>query len=231
MLEWIDQLISMAMGAITQGSPLAIITLFIVVALTECGIPFPFILDSVLFFTSYQAATNPWHVVFVMLIVFLGRQFGAALIYWLTRIAGNAVIYWFGKRYKYLKHNWAQLTLKLSSHAPMAIAVVRITGFMTLASLVSGTMKIRYPSFFLGVTLSALIFDGALILLGVITKYGFKVIGFTPSVWHIAVGLISIMTIVMIVMKLLPGNRNNRSINTQAEDVQDAEDEDSEDKG
>jgi membrane protein DedA with SNARE-associated domain len=230
MLEWINQLISMAMGAISQGSPVAVITLFLVVALTECGIPFPFILDSVLFFTSYQAAASPWHVVFVMLIVFLGRQCGAALIYWLTRIAGNAVIYWFGKRYKYLKHNWAKLTLKLSSHAPMAIAVVRVSGFMTLASLVSGTMKIRYPSFVLGVALSALIFDGALILLGLITKYGFQVIGFTPSVWHIAVGLITIMTIVMIVMKYLPGNRNDKSIGAPAGDVQDSVDGDSEDK-
>jgi membrane protein DedA with SNARE-associated domain len=203
MLEWIDQLISTAMTAITQGSPLAIVTLFFVVALTECGVPFPFVLDSVLFFTSYQAGVHIGHILFVMFIVFLGREFGAAIIYWLTRLVGNAVIYWFGKRYKHLKENWAQLTVRLSSQAPMAIAMVRITGLMTVASMVSGAMKIRYFHFFLGVALSAVIFDGALIILGLITKYGFAVINFTPSVWHVAVGLIVIMALIMVISRLI----------------------------
>jgi membrane protein DedA with SNARE-associated domain len=203
MLEWVDQLISTAMTAITSGSPVAIITLFFVVALTECGIPFPFVLDSVLFFTSYQAGIDIWHILLVMFIVFLGRQFGAAIIYWLTRLLGNAVIYWFGKRYKHLKENWAQLTVKLSSQAPMAIAMVRITGLMTVASMVSGAMRISYLQFFFGVALSALIFDGALIILGLITKYGFAFINFTPSVWHVAIGLIIIMVLIMVISRLV----------------------------
>ena len=208
MLEWVDQLISTAMTAITTGSPLAIVTLFLVVALTECGVPFPFVLDSVLFFTSYQAGVSIWNILFVMFIVFLGRQFGAAIIYWLTRLLGNAVIYWFGKRYKHLKENWAQLTVKLSSQAPMAIAMVRITGLMTVASMVSGAMKIRYIQFFFGVALSALIFDGALILLGLITKFGFSFIDFTPSVWHVAIGLIVIMILIMVISRLISKKRS-----------------------
>lgn len=203
MLEWVDQLISIAMTAITQGSPVAIITLFFVVALTECGIPFPFVLDSVLFFTSYQSGVHIVHILFVMFIVFLGRQFGAAVVYWLTRLLGNAAIYWFGKRYKHLKENWAQLTLKLSTQAPMAIALVRITGMMTLASVVAGAMRIKYSRFFFGVALSALIFDGALIILGLITKYGFAVINFTPSVWHVALGLVVIMCLIMVISRLV----------------------------
>jgi membrane protein DedA with SNARE-associated domain len=203
MLPWIDQLISTAMTAITQGSPVAIVTLFFVVALTECGIPFPFVLDSVLFFTSYQSGADIGHILFVILIVFLGRQFGASIIYWLTRLVGNAVIYWFGKRYKHLQENWAQLTMRLSSHAPMGIAMVRITGLMTVASMVSGAMKIRYLQFFFGVALSALIFDGALIVLGLITKYGFAFLNFTPSVWNVAIGLIIIMALIMVISRLV----------------------------
>lgn len=198
------------MTAITQGSPLAIITLFLVVALTECGVPFPFVLDSVLFFTSYQSGVQIGHILFVMLIVFLGREFGAAIIYWLTRLVGNAVIFWFSKRYKHLKENWAQLTVKLSSQAPMAIATIRITGLMTVASMVSGAMKISYAQFFLGVFLSALIFDGSLIILGLITKYGFAFINFTPSVWHVAAGLIVIMVLIMIISRLISRRNEKR---------------------
>ncbi len=186
-LSFIDQLISTAMMAITQGSPLAVITLFFVVALTECGIPFPFVLDTVLFFTSYQADVHIGNILLVMFIVLMGRQFGAALIYWLTRMVGSAVIYWFSKRYKHLQHNWAQLTVRLSKDAPMAIALVRITGLMTLASAVAGAMHIRYVQFFLGVALSAAIFDGSLIVLGLITKYGFQFIGFTPSIFRLII--------------------------------------------
>jgi membrane protein DedA with SNARE-associated domain len=202
MLEVVDQLINTAMSAITSGSPVAIITLFLVVALTECGVPFPFILDGVLYFTSYEAAASPLHILFVMCIVFLGREFGASIIYWLTRLLGNAMIYWFGKRYKQLKYNWASMTSRLSTQAPMPIAVVRITGLMTLVSVISGAMRIRYLSFVIGVALSALFFDGSLIILGLVTKYGFQYIGFKPSFWQVAVGLIVVMSIVMIIFSL-----------------------------
>jgi len=209
MFEIIDELIKTAMTSITSGSPVAIITLFLVVALTECGVPFPFILDGVLFFTSYDAAASPLHIVFVMFIVFLGREFGSSVIYWIVRLLGNAAIYWFGKRYKRLKYNWAQMTKKLSTQAPMPIAVVRITGLMTLASVISGAMRIKYTSFVAGVALSALIFDGSLIILGLITKYGFQVIGFKPSFIHVAVGLIVVMSIVMIVMTIRSRRRSS----------------------
>jgi membrane protein DedA with SNARE-associated domain len=197
MFAFLDQLISTAMTAITQGSPLALVTLFLVVALTEAGVPFPFVLDSVLFLSSYQANVSPLHILFVLFIVFLGRQFGAGIIYWITRSLGNVVIYWFGKRFRHLRQNWETLTEKLSSRAPMAIAVTRVTGLMTLASVFSGAMRIHYLSFVEGVALSAAIFDGSLIILGLITKYGFQVLGFTPSYWHIIIGLMVIMIIVM----------------------------------
>lgn len=198
------------MSAIAQGSPLAIITLFFVVALTECGIPFPFVLDTVLFFASYQAGVHIGNILLVMFIVFMGRQFGAALIYWLTRLVGNAVIYWFSRRYKHLKHNWAQLTVKLSKDAPMAIALVRITGLMTLASAVAGAMRIGYLQFFLGVTLSAVIFDGSLVVLGLITKYGFQFINFTPSIWHVMLGIIILMSLVMVISRFATRKRSSK---------------------
>ncbi len=79
----------------------------------------------------------------------------------------------------------------------MAIAVTRVTGLMTLASVFSGAMRIHYVSFVIGVALSALIFDDSLIILGLITKYGFQVLGFTPSYWMVIIFLIVVMSIVM----------------------------------
>ena len=146
-------------------------------------------------------------IIYVFVIVFLGRQFGAGLIYWLTRLLGNVIISWFTRRYKKAEKNWENVTEKISTQAPMPIALVRLTGLMTLASVLSGAMQIRYISFFLGVAFSALIFDGSLIILGLITKYGFRFIGFTPSVWHVALGLIILMSIFMVVVTIINRRR------------------------
>jgi membrane protein DedA with SNARE-associated domain len=197
MFEWLDQLIQGAMMAINQASPYATITLFFVVALTEVGIPFPFILDSVLFLSSYQSGMEPLQILYIILIVFLGRQFGASVIYWLTRFLGNAFIFWLGKRSPSFKNNWGRIVERLSTQAPMAIAITRVTGLLTLVSVVSGAISIRYTSFILGVTLSAIIFDGSLVILGLITKYGFQLLGFTPSTWHVVIGIILVTAIVM----------------------------------
>ena len=116
-----------------------------------------------------------------------------------------------------MKYNWASLTTRLSTQAPMPIAVVRITGLMTLASVISGAMRIRYVSFITGVALSALIFDGSLIILGLITKYGFAFIGFKPSIWHVAAGLIVVMSIVMIVISLRSRKRTKQPTNPEGQ--------------
>jgi membrane protein DedA with SNARE-associated domain len=198
MFEWLDQLIQGAMMAINQSSPYAMVFLFLVVALTELGIPFPFILDSVLFLSSYQSGMSLLQILFIIFIVFLGRQFGAAIIYWLTRLLGNAFIYWLGKRSPSIKNNWGRIVEQISTQAPMAIALTRVTGLLTLASVVSGAIGVRYTSFVLGVTLSAVIFDGSLVILGLLTKYGFQLLGFTPSTWHVVIGVIIVTAGVMV---------------------------------
>ena len=170
MFDWLDQLFAVAMDAVNQGNTVAMITLFFIVTLTEIGIPFPFILDSILFFTSYSAGPISFSEMIVFSMVFLGRQFGSTVLYWLTRFLGNALINWIGKRFPRIPRNLERLENNLSSHAIMAVAIPRLTGLLTLVSIAGGTIRMRYSYFVLGVALSSLIFDGALIVLGYITK-------------------------------------------------------------
>jgi membrane protein DedA with SNARE-associated domain len=79
-------------------------------------------------------------------------------------------------------------------------------------------MRIKYTHFLAGVALSAVIFDGSLIILGLITKYGFQFIGFEPSVIHVAVGLIIVMSIVMVIMTLR-ARRRSTGENSQDEEI------------
>ncbi len=54
MMAWFNELVAIAMDAVSQSSPGAVVALFFVAALTEVGVPFPFVIDGVLFVTSYQ---------------------------------------------------------------------------------------------------------------------------------------------------------------------------------
>jgi membrane protein DedA with SNARE-associated domain len=191
-MEWIDAFFSQAMNAINQGNAAAMVALFFIVALTEMGIPFPFILDTALFFTSYQTGIFSPQVAVVFGVVFLGRQFGAGLLYWLTRLPGNAFINWLGKRYPSIPNKLATVETKLGNQAIWAITIARLTGLLTVASVASGAIGLRYHCLVLGVALSAAIFDGALLLLG----SGMGV--FLPHIkpWAIVVGIIVLMTII-----------------------------------
>jgi membrane protein DedA with SNARE-associated domain len=165
-MEWIDAIIDQAMAAIGQGSLAAQVSLFFIVALTEMGVPFPFILDAALVFTSYQTGIISAQVGEVFLIVFLGRQFGAAIIYWLTRLLGSAFIHWMERRFPSIPGKLATLEAKLGKQAIWAIAIARLSSLLTVASIAAGVLRLRYYKLVLGVALSSLIFDGALIILG-----------------------------------------------------------------
>ena len=212
MIEWFDAVVSQAMGAVHQGNIGALSTLFFTVALTEAGVPLPFILDTVLFFTSYQSGILSMQVLWVFLMVFLGRLFGSSLVYWITRLSGNALTNRFEKRFPSLRSKVDRLINKLSHHAPLAVALCRLTSLLTLASMASGAIGLHYYYFIGGVVLSSIIFDGALIALGFATRLGFDRLGFTPSAWHVVVGLIIGIALVWIIIRFLLRRSSSREV-------------------
>lgn len=191
-MEWIEAILDQVMNAISQGNIAALVILFFIVALTEIGIPFPFILDAALFFTSYQSGIISAQVGLVFLVVFLGRQFGAGLLYWLTRLPGNAFMNWLGRRFPAIPRGLTKIGTGLGKDAILAIAIARLSGLLTVASVATGVLGLRYHYLVLGVTLSAVIFDGVILLLG----SGIGV--FLPHLppWVIVVGLIALLAIV-----------------------------------
>lgn len=190
-MEWIDAL-SQAVSAVNQGNIVALIALFFIVALTEMGVPFPFILDAALFFTSYESGIISGQVAMVFLVVFLGRQFGAGLLYWLTRLPGNVFLNWLGRRFPSIPRNLSKVETRLGKDAIIAIAIARLSGLLTVASVASGVIGLRYHYLVIGVTLSAVIFDGALLLLG--SGAGMFMPHLPP--WSIVIGLIVLLTLV-----------------------------------
>ena len=187
------------MTAVNEWNPGAVVTLFLVVALTEGGIPLPFILDTVLFYTSFQYGPVSVQVLSVFLIIFWGRQFGAAIVYWVTRFLGTTFFNWLGKRFPSILTSLGNIDEKLQTNAALTVAIPRLAGLMTFASVTSGALRLRYSSFVLGVGLSSVIFDGSLILLGYLTRQGFNYLGFSPHPWQIIVVLIVIICMVWLI--------------------------------
>ena len=75
-------LISQALSTLNQGSIYALAALFAVLALGEMGVPFPFVLQGVLFFIGYQIIQGATlKLVPLVLVLITGRLFGAAIVH------------------------------------------------------------------------------------------------------------------------------------------------------
>jgi membrane protein DedA with SNARE-associated domain len=200
MLGFINDIARYATEAIIQGKPTALLTLFFISALTEIGVPFPFILDTLLIFTGYKTGLISAEVGLIMLSLLLGRVVGASAIYWLTRIIGLVFIRWISKRFPYIQKRMDWLTAKLGKRAPIAVAVARLTpGLLTPSTVAAGVVCINFGHLLLGISISSVIADGVLLVVGFITGKGLEQLGLIPSVWMIIVGLVLLAGIIFII--------------------------------
>ena len=202
MMEWFNSLLALATNAVAQHSFEALVALFLVAALMEIGMPFPFVIDGVLLITSYNSGIFSYQVLFIILALVLGREAGAAVFFWLSRFVGDAFIKRLGKRFPKLKlgERMVWLKAKLRRHAPLAVAVARLTpGLLTPSSVAAGCSGIRYYQFVLGIVLASVVTDGALVIIGFATKYGLSILGFTPSTGEVVLAIPVVILLVWFV--------------------------------
>ena len=204
MLELLSELTKYASNAITHGNPAALLALFAISALTEVGIPFPFILDTLLVFSGYQSGVKYYEILFIMLSLMAGRIAGASVIYWLTRGIGGAFVKWIGKRFPSLQKRLDWLTDRLSRRAPVAVAVARLTpGLLTPSTVAAGVIYIQYWHLILGIIISSVVADGVLILIGFATGRSLDQLGIKPEIWMVVVGLVILFGIIWFVNRHL----------------------------
>lgn len=204
MFGFLAELVKNATEAITQGNPAALLALFFISALTEIGIPFPFILDGVLIFTGYRNGLLSSEVGLIMLSLLAGREVGASVIYWLTRTIGKVFIKWISQRYPFLQKRMDWLTAKLSHHAPTAVAVARLTpGLLTPSTVAAGVICLRYLYLILGIAISSVIADSVLLILGFTTGKSLEQLGIKPSIWMIVIGLVILIGLIWFITRYI----------------------------
>jgi membrane protein DedA with SNARE-associated domain len=186
LLEFFSELAKTAFQAFNEGHPIALLLLFAISALTEIGIPFPFILDTLLILAGYQ--TGIMQIGLIMLSLMLGREVGASAIYWLARVVGKVFVKRISKRFPIVQNRMDWLEAKLKHRAPLAVAIVRLTpGLLTPSTVAAGVMCLRYWYLVAGIAISSVIADAVLLIIGFGTGQGIKNLGL--PVWTVAVAI------------------------------------------
>jgi len=210
MIDWINGALSTLAASINVDNPGGLAAIFCLAMSADIGIPFPFALDTILFFTTYKMGAFSLPVLLVITMLLGGSLLGTSIIYWVSRLLGTRFLNWVGKRSKFLRRNLDHFQNRLGRWTIPVIVAARLTpGLMQVSSMVAGTVRIRYYQLVLSVVFSFIVYDGTLILLGTFARLGLKDVGPEYSAW-IVIGFIAIMTVIFVIIHLV--RRRSKSI-------------------
>jgi len=203
MIHWINGALATLAASINVSNPGGLVAIFLITVSCDIGVPFPFVLDTILFFTTYEIGAFSWPVLLIILMIWGGRLLGTGILYWVSRLLGPRFVDWVGKRSKFLRRNFEQFQNRLGSWTIPVIVAARLTpGLMQVSSVAAGTMRVRYNKVVLAIVFSSIVYDGTLIALGTLAKLGFKGVGPQYSAW-IVIGFVVIMTVVFVAVHLI----------------------------
>ena len=210
MIEWINGALATLAASINVTNPGGLAVIFFLAMSADMGVPFPFALDTIVFFTTYKMGALSLPVLLVLMMLLGGSLLGTSIIYWVSRLLGTRFLNWVGKRSKFLRRNLDHFQNRLGRWTIPVIVAARLTpGLMQVSSMVAGTVRIRYYQLVLSVVFSFIVYDGTLILLGTFARLGLKDVGPEYSAW-IVIGFIAIMTVIFVIIHLV--RRRSKSI-------------------
>jgi membrane protein DedA with SNARE-associated domain len=203
MIDWINGALSTLAAAISTDNPGGLAAIFFLTVSADIGIPFPFLLDTILFFTTYKMGALSLPVLLLIIMLLGGSLLGTSIIYWLSRLLGPRFVDWVGKRSKFLRRNIEQFQNRLGRWTIPVIVAARLTpGLMQVSSVAAGTVRVRYYQMVLAIILSLTVYDGTLIILGTLARLGFKDVGPEYAAW-IVLGFVGIMAAIFVVIHLI----------------------------
>jgi membrane protein DedA with SNARE-associated domain len=203
MIDWINGALATLAASISVDNPAGLAAIFFIAMSCDIGVPFPFVLDTIVFFTTYKMGALSWPVLLVIVMLFGGSLLGTSIIYWVSRLLGKRFVDWVGRRSKFLQRNLEQFQSKLGRWTIPVIVVARLTpGLMQVSSVAAGTIRIPYYQLVLASVFSFIVYDGTLIILGTIARFGLKDVGPQYAAW-IVIGFVAIMAAIFAVVHLI----------------------------
>ena len=203
MIEWINWALSTLAASINVDNPAGLVAIFFLAVSADMGIPFPFALDTIVFFTTYKMGAFSLPVLLVLMMLLGGSLLGTSVIYWVSRLLGPRFINWLGRRSGFLRHNLEQFQNRLGRWTIPVIVAARLTpGLMQVSSVAAGTVRIGYYKLVLTIVLSFVAYDGTLIVLGTLARLGLKDVGPEYAAW-IVIGFVAIMAAIFVIVHLI----------------------------
>jgi membrane protein DedA with SNARE-associated domain len=203
MIEWVNEGLATLAASISADNVAGLAAIFGLTVSADIGVPFPFALDTILFFTTYKVGAFSWPVLLIIVMLFSGRMVGTGIIYWLSRVLGLRFVAWVSGRSRFLRRNLEQFQKKLHRWPIPVMVGARLTpGLMQVSSVAAGTMRIHYYEVVAAIVASSIVYDGTLIILGTLARLGLKNVGPEYSFW-IVLGFVLIMTLLFIIVHLI----------------------------
>jgi len=203
MIDWINGALATLAASISVDNPTGLAAIFFIAMSCDIGIPFPFVLDTIVFFTTYKMGALSWPVLLVIVMLLGGSLLGTSIIYWVSRLLGPRFINWIGRRSKFLRRNIEQFQNRLGRWTIPVIVAARLTpGLMQVSSVAAGTVRIPYYQVVLASVFSFIVYDGTLIILGTLARLGFKDVGPQYAAW-IVIGFVAIMAAIFVTVHLI----------------------------
>lgn len=203
MIEWINGALATLAASISVDNPGGLAAIFFIAMSCDIGIPFPFVLDTIVFFTTYTVGALSWPVLLVVVMLFGGSLLGTSILYWISRLLETRFIDWLGRRSKFLRRNLEQFQNRLGRWTIPVIVAARLTpGLMQVSTVAAGTIRVPYYQMVLASVFSFIVYDGTLIILGTLARLGLKDVGPEYSAW-IVIAFVAVMAVVFLAIHLI----------------------------
>jgi membrane protein DedA with SNARE-associated domain len=203
MIDWINAALATLAASISVDNLAGLAAIFFIAASCDIGIPFPFVLDTIVFFTVYQLGALSWPVLLVLVMLLGGSLLGTSILYWVSRLLGSRFVNWVGRRSKLLQRNLEQFQNRLGKWKIPVIVAARLTpGLMQVSSVAAGTTRIPYYQMVLSILFSFIVYDGTLIAMGTLARLGLGEVSPQYSAW-IVIGFVGIMTAIFAATHLI----------------------------
>jgi membrane protein DedA with SNARE-associated domain len=161
--------------AVSLSNPLGLGLLFLMGAMTDAGIPLLLTLEIFLLFASYYIGPLSIQVLLIVMMLLLGRESGAAILYWVSYFLGDRFVGWLQKYFPWFVKAVTRLRSAVSRRTLLMVVAVRLTpGFLQIPSIISGSLRLKYSHFALGVAISSLIYDFGLVVFGFVASIFLK---------------------------------------------------------
>ena len=195
MTSWLHQFFSGLSYSVNIYHPQELGILFFLGILTELGVPLFFALELFVLLSSFYLGPLSVPVLLIILMLLLGRESGATILYSISRMLGEPFLKWLQRRFKRLPARIEWVKVRSQEHTTLMVILIRLTpGLLQIPSLVAGSLRLSFSSFVLGVAASGLIYDLSLVLFGYVARVAFNNIsGDLKDYFIVAFGILIVL--------------------------------------